>query len=388
MTATVPAHAPLVIVGSGLAGYQLAREWRKLDSQTPLLIISQDDARAYAKPMLSTGLAKDKSADQLVQAEAGAMAEQLQAQIRSHTQVTAIDPAQRQLWLGNECLTYRDLVLACGAEALRPDLSGDAADCLFTVNDLQDYARFRQALHGKQRVLILGAGLIGCEFANDLLLGGYQPCLVAPAPQVMPGLLPAPSASCVQEALAAAGAEFHLGRQLVRLEHARSGLCASLDDGRQLHADLLLAAIGLRPRTRLASQAGLAVGRGIQVDRLLRSSQPHVYALGDCAEVAGHSLLYVMPLMAAARALARTLAGEPTQVSYGAMPITVKTPACPLLVAPPSGEQPGQWQFTGQAPDLRGEYRSRDGRLLGYALCGSAVQDKLALNRELPALLA
>ena len=161
----------------------------------------------------------------------------------------------------------------------------------------------------------------------------------------------------MQEALAAAGAEFHLGRQLVRLEHARSGLCASLDDGRQLHADLLLAAIGLRPRTRLASQAGLAVGRGIQVDRLLRSSQPHIYALGDCAEVAGHSLLYVMPLMAAARALARTLAGEPTQVSYGAMPITVKTPACPLLVAPPSGEQPGQWQFTGQAPDLRGEYR-------------------------------
>ncbi len=136
------------------------------------------------------------------------------------------------------------------------------------------------------------------------------------------------------------------------------------------------------------SQAGLAVGRGIQVDRLLRSSQPHIYALGDCAEVAGHSLLYVMPLMAAARALARTLAGEPTQVSYGAMPITVKTPACPLLVAPPSGEQPSQWQFTGQAPDLRGEYRSHDGRLLGYALCGSAVQDKLALNRELPALLA
>lgn len=120
MTATGPAHAPLVIVGSGLAGYQLAREWRKLDSQTPLLIISQDDARAYAKPMLSTGLAKDKSAEQLVQAEAGAMAEQLKAQIRSHTQVTAIDPAQRQLWLGNECLTYRDLVLACGAEAPGP----------------------------------------------------------------------------------------------------------------------------------------------------------------------------------------------------------------------------------------------------------------------------
>ena len=381
--------APIVILGSGLAGYTVAREFRKLDATTPLVIVTRDDGAVYSKPMLSNALAGGRSAEALASADATGAAKQLNATVLARREVAAIDVETHTLALADgERLAYSKLVLALGADPIGVPLEGDAAGAVMQVNDLQDYARFRQALHGKQRVLILGAGLIGCEFANDLLLGGYQPCLVAPAPQVMPGLLPAPSASCVQEALAAAGAEFHLGRQLVRLEHARSGLCASLDDGRQLHADLLLAAIGLRPRTRLASQAGLAVGRGIQVDRLLRSSQPHIYALGDCAEVAGHSLLYVMPLMAAARALARTLAGEPTQVSYGAMPITVKTPACPLLVAPPSGEQPGQWQFTGQAPDLRGEYRSRDGRLLGYALCGSAVQDKLALNRELPALLA
>lgn len=79
---------PLVIVGTGLAGYNLAREWRKLDSSTPLLLISADDGRSYSKPMLSTGFAKNKQADELVMADVGAMAEQLNAEIRTHTPVT------------------------------------------------------------------------------------------------------------------------------------------------------------------------------------------------------------------------------------------------------------------------------------------------------------
>ena len=380
--------APVVIIGTGLAGYNLAREFRKLDRQTPLLLITADDGRSYSKPLLSTGFAANKDADSLGMATAGAMAEQLDAEIRTHTRVTRLDPAGRRLWIGNEPVAYRDLVLAWGAETLRVPVAGDAADAIFPINDLLDYGRFRSAVAGKRRVLILGAGLIGCEFANDLLLGGHQVELVAPSAQIMPGLLPREAAVAVQNGLQGIGARFLLGATLERLERSDDGLQATLSDGSRLHCDLVVSAVGLRPRTELAAAAGLSVARGIVVDRLLQTSAEHVYALGDCAEVAGLNLMYVMPLMAGARALAKTLVGNPTFVSYGPMPVTVKTPVCPLVVSPPPAGSPGGWSVEGQGNDIKALYLGPCGELLGYALTGSAVQQRLALNKQLPPILA
>jgi len=380
--------APVVIVGTGLAGYNLAREFRKLDSATPLLLITADDGRSYSKPMLSTGFAKNKDADGLSMAEPGTMAEQLNAEVRTHTRITAIDPAQQCLWLGNEAVPYRDLVLAWGAEVIRVPVQGDAAGSILSINDLEDYARFRAAAAGKRRVLILGAGLIGCEFANDLSAGGYQIELVAPCEQVMPGLLHPAAAAAVQAGLESLGARFHLGPVLASLQHRDGALQAQLSDGTLIDCDLVLSAVGLRPRTELAAAAGLAVKRGVVVDRLLQTSHAHIYALGDCAEVDGLNLLYVMPLMSCARALAQTLAGTPTAVSYGPMPVTVKTPVCPLVVSPPPAGLQGEWSVEGTGADIKALCRDAAGNLLGYALTGTAVQEKLALNKQLPPLLA
>ena len=385
---TAPLSAPVVIIGTGLAGYNLAREFRKLDGDTPLLLISADDGRSYSKPMLSTGFAKDKDADALSMAEPGAMAEQLKAEIRTHTLISGIDPGHRQLWIGEEAVPYRDLVLAWGAEPIRVPVAGNAADSILSINDLEDYARFRAAAAGKRRVLILGVGLIGCEFANDLSLGGYQVELVAPCEQLMPALLHPAAASALQAGLESLGVRFHLGPLLTSLEHADDGLRAQLSDGTLIACDLVLSAIGLRPRIDLAAAAGLAVNRGVMVDRELRSSHANIYALGDCAEVDGLSLLYVMPLMNCARALAKTLAGEPTAVGYGPMPVTVKTPACPLVVSPPPRGSSGEWTVYGSGGDIKALCRDPSGALLGYALTGTAVQEKFGLNKELPALLA
>lgn len=380
--------APVVIVGTGLAGYNLAKEWRKLDSETPLLLISADDGRSYSKPMLSTGFGKNKDADGLVMAEAGAMAEQLKAEIRTHTRITGIDPGHKRLWIGEEAVPYRDLVLAWGAEPIRVPVAGDAEDAIFPINDLEDYARFRAAAAGKRRVLILGAGLIGCEFANDLRLGGLEVDVVASCEQVMPGLLPAAAAAAVQAGLEVLGARFHLGPTLASLQHQGEALQAHLSDGRLIDCDLVVSAVGLRPRTALAAAAGLDINRGVMVDRQLRTSHANIFALGDCAEVDGLNLLYVMPLMSCARALAKTLAGELTAVAYGPMPVTVKTPACPLVVSPPPLGRHGEWTVEGAGADIKALCRDAEGALLGYALTGTAVQEKLALNKELPALLA
>ncbi|CAG8869307.1 Rubredoxin-NAD(+) reductase [Pseudomonas fluorescens] len=380
--------SPVVIIGTGLAGYNLAREFRKLDGETPLLLITADDGRSYSKPMLSTGFSKHKDADGLCMAEPGAMAEQLKAEIRTHTRISGIDPGHKRLWIGEEAVPYRDLVLAWGAQTVQVPLEGNAADAVFPINDLEDYARFRAAAAGKQRVLILGAGLIGCEFANDMCLGGYQVEMVAPCEQVMPTLLHPAAAGAVQRALEGLGVRLHLGPVLTRLQREPEGLEAHLSDGRVIKCDLVVSAVGLRPRTELAAAAGLMVNRGVVVDRQLRTSHANIYALGDCAEVDGLNLLYVMPLMGCARALAQSLAGNPSAVAYGPMPITVKTPACPLVVSPPAQGHDGTWQIEGEGADLKVLCHDANGQLLGYALTGAAVMEKLALNRQLQPLMA
>src|SRR5690606_20686498 len=105
-------------------------------------------------------------------------------------------------------------------------------------------------------------------------------------------------------------------------------------------------------------------------NRLLETSAKNVYTLGDCAEVDGHVLFYVAPLMAGARALAKTLAGTPTEVSYPAMPVTIKTPACPVVAAPPPRGAEGQWNIQQDGSNVVAEFRNPQGELIGFALTG------------------
>ncbi|HNI82155.1 MAG TPA: FAD-dependent oxidoreductase, partial [Rhodocyclaceae bacterium] len=135
--------------------------------------------------------------------------------------------------------------------------------------------------------------------------------------------------------------------------------------------------------------AGLTVGRGITVDRRLATSDPHIFALGDCAEVDGLHLPFVLPLMQQARALARSLTGTPTDLSYPPMPVLVKTPAIPTIVAPPPIGAAGVWRIVEDTPDagLEARFEAPDGSLRGFALLGPATARKQTLSAALPALL-
>lgn len=381
------ASSPVVIVGTGLSGYTLARELRKLDTETPLLLITADDGRSYSKPMLSNGFTKEKTADELAQADAATMEKNLNARIRTHTRVTALDPDNHCLHIGDEKVPYSRLVIAWGADVIRLNFSGDGADCVHSVNDLMDYGRFREALDGCRHVAIIGAGLIGCEFANDLHNGGFDVDVIAPSDTVLPGLLPQTAAEAVRNGLAEAGVRFHLEQAVEGVDRREGGVRLHLDSGETLDADAAISAVGLKPRTQLAAQASLEVGRGIRVNQKLETSAPDVYALGDCAEVEGHVLPYVMPLMAAARALAKTLTGEPTPVHYGSMPVTIKTPACPTAVCPPPANADGAWEVEADGHDVRALFRSPQGKLLGFAVTGRHASEKQALSREVPPIL-
>lgn len=382
--------ASIVIVGSGLAGYGLARELRKLDAHTPITLVTADGGEVYSKPLLSTGYTKHLGVEQLVLQTADAIGEQLNIHVMTRTRVIGIDTEGQRLALsGNRDLHYSALVLGLGADVIRPPMGGDAASEVLSVNDLDDYALFQTAVKERnvRKVAIIGAGLIGCEFTNDLLNGGFETESVDPMGWCLPTLLPEACGRAVQSALEEKGATFHFGPLATAVNRTPNGYQVQLNNGTVIEADLVLSAVGVKPRTALAEAAGIAVGRGIKTDRYLRTSAPNVYAMGDCAEVEGHVLVYVAPLSAAARALAATLSGSETAVSYPAMPVAIKTPACPVVVSPPARGVEGAWVIEGDAPDLKATFVGTDGALLGYALTGAAVREKSALTKQLPAIL-
>jgi rubredoxin-NAD+ reductase len=376
---------PIVIVGSGLAGYTLLKEIRKRDTETPVTLVTADDGAFYSKPNLSNALATGRAAAALASASAEKMAADQNATVRAHTRVTAIDPQDRRIHTENGELEYSKLVLALGADPFPHGLAGSGAADVLAVNDLADYAAFRSAIDGKKRITVLGGGLIGCEFANDLVHAGFVVDVVHLGAWPLERLLPVEAGQRLADSLAALGVSWHFGRTGKSIEATAAGYAVTLDNGEVVAADVVLSAIGLRPRTQLAQAAGIAVGRGIQTNGLLETSAANVYAMGDCAEVEGLNLPYVQPLMVQARALAATLTGTPTPVVYPAMPVMVKTPAHPVAVLPPKIGAVGGWKVECSDTGVCALHTDAAGRLQGFALTGSETGRRNTLAKDITA---
>jgi rubredoxin---NAD+ reductase len=369
---------PLIIIGAGMAAYTCAREFRKLDKTAPLLIISRDEAGFYSKPMLSNALAQNKTAAQLQNQSMEQMAAQLQASILPRTEVLEIDSARHILRTHEQTHEYAQLVLAVGAQPIRLSFAGDAADQVVSVNHLNDYAAFRQRIEktaGKARIAVIGAGLIGCEFADDLSGAGYAVSVIDPNPLPLALLLPGELSHALQAALEARGVHMHLGTTATRIDHDGDALKLTLANGSTLAADVVLSAVGLRADTRLAQAAGLLCERGIVVDALGQTSTPDIYALGDCAQYTDNdgnsrTMPYIAPIMAAGRALAQTLTGKPTVIDLKPMPVIVKTPSLPIALVAPAPQQMagGVWQHEMQDERHVCRFFNAQQRMVGFAL--------------------
>ena len=378
---------PIIIIGAGLAGWTTAREFRKLDATTPVVMITADSGDFYAKPTLSNAFAQKKAPDQLVVTPAAKMAETQNVILASHTRVIRFDPYVKTVTVEKDgvqqSFDFSSLVLATGALPIRIPVAGNAAEQVLSVNSLGDFTAFFEVLKSASsrriyclssyenngnlskenkastpvKVVIMGAGLIGCEFANDLINAGYQVSVVDPASRPLGALLPEDASAQLRQSLQDLGVQWHFGATVKAVNQTlnqtekdtESALQVALANGQTLPADVVLSAIGLRADTRLAAAAGLACERGIQVDTALQTNAPNVYALGDAAQYASSgntTLPYVMPIMNAARALAQTLSGKRTELVFPIMPVAVKTPALPLMIAPPAIGSTGQWTST------------------------------------------
>ena len=386
---------PIIIIGAGMAGYTAARELRKLDKTIALTVITADDGGFYSKPMLSNAFAQKKLPAQLVTQSAVQLATQIDATILTATRVEHIDVANKTLTTNASVLEYDKLVFAIGAHPIRLALEGDGADQVMSVNHVEDYAVFRQQLDateaGRQaRVTILGAGLIGCEFADDLAGGGHAVTLVDPNALPLAALAAPALSEGLKAALTGRGIDLRLSTTASRVDRTDKGLKISLANGDSITTDIVLSAVGLRPSTALAKATGLTVNRGIVVDAYGQTSAPDIYALGDCAEYteadgATRIMPYIAPLMNAARAIARTLTGTPTAIDLKPSAVIVKTPSYPLALVPPAQKSlvEGSWHASQDDKRTICRFYDAEGVLAGFGISHHEAASRQVLMAEL-----
>lgn len=368
---------PIVIIGTGYAGYGLAEALRQRDAQTPIVMFTADDGHNYSKPGLSTALTRNKACAELVTETPLAIEARLNIRIHTRCPVYGIDAKSKTLSTASGELAYSKLVLAQGAAPIRLPLNGAGAEDVISVNDLQDYRLFRERLQGCKRVSIIGNGLIGCEFANDLANAGIEADVIGLSAWSMDRLIPQPVGELLQSRLETQGVRWHLNTSVASVEREAGGYLLTLESGEQINSDLVLSAVGLKARTELAAAAGAEVNRGIKINGGLRTSLPDVFAIGDCAEINGQLLPYLAPINAALPALADGLLGRPTMAHYPLMPVIVKTPACPLTLQAPATGMEGDWQLEQTDRGTRALFIDEQQQLQGFVLT-----DELGSERQ------
>ncbi|MEP9366185.1 FAD-dependent oxidoreductase [Xanthobacter sp. VNH20] len=333
------AHAPgVVIVGAGIAGRAVAEAVRALDSHVPITMVTSCSGDVYHKPELSIALQRGLSEDRLRRESGAHMAARLSVHLLAETFAVGIDPARKRLRTTSGTLPYDHLVLAQGARpALPPALP---ADLCWRVNDLDAWRGLAAHLNGAPRaILIVGAGLVGCELAEDFSRAGHKVTLLDKEKAPLAALLPQLAAERLRVRLESLGVQFLGGISVERAERGHHGsaiLFTKKTSGERevLAADILVAATGLATASRLARSAGLAFQRGIAVDpSSLRTSVAGISALGDCVSIDGAPCRFIEPISKQAEAIAHDLLGLPhAGYAHTAPVIRLKSRALPVAL--------------------------------------------------------
>jgi NADPH-dependent 2,4-dienoyl-CoA reductase/sulfur reductase-like enzyme len=278
----------IVIVGAGLAAAKAAEELRERDYDGEVTLLGAEPHLPYERPPLSKSvLLGEKEPDSTTVHDAAWYADH-DVEVRTSTTVTGIDLGRRMVTTDGGEVGYDQLLLATGSEPRRfaaADVSGARVAYLRTLDDC---ASLRSALQEQPAVVIVGAGWIGLEVAAAARTIGCEVTVVEPQSQPLLGVMGARIGSSFADLHRAHGVDLRLGVSVEGLDKDR----VTVSGGDTIPAGLVVVAVGAAPRTSLAEAAGLEVDNGVLVDARLRSSDPHVYAIGDIANhdhpVLGH----------------------------------------------------------------------------------------------------
>ena len=381
-------QAGVLIVGAGRAGWQVAQALRERDAALPITVLSACAGDVYDKPMLSVAVARGLDPDTLVRESAAAAAARLNVRLLCDTQAVAVDAPRRRLRSTRGTLRYSHLVLAHGAAPALPAVLPAAQ--VWRVNDLAAYRRLRSALaSGPQHVAIVGAGLVGCELANDLALAGHHISLLDVQDRPLAAQLPAAASQRLLQAWQGLDIQFIGGVQVTGVARPPDGaaradtLHLALKDGRVLDVDQVVAATGLRAPGRLATSAGLAydvAAGGIVVDAAsCATSQPGIYALGDCVVVQGQASRYIEPIARQAQGIADAICGgagpsSAAPAATRAPVLRVKTSTLPITVTG-TLQGSGHWEVLHDTPqEMRLQRLSDSGEVLATLVARAPLQ--------------
>jgi 3-phenylpropionate/trans-cinnamate dioxygenase ferredoxin reductase subunit len=274
----------VVVIGAGQAGSSLVAKLRNSGFDGRITLIGAEPVPPYQRPPLSKAyLLGDMTLDRLFLRPESFYAEH-DIDLRLNTRVTGIDRAARIVRLGDEVIRYDHLVLTTGSDPRRlPSSIGGALAGVFVVRDLADVDAMAPHVVAGRRALIVGGGYIGLEAAAVAAKRGLEVTLVEMADRILQRVA-APETSAFFRALHQAhGVTIREGVGLDRLLGEGRVTGARLSDGTELAADLVIVGVGIAPATALAEAAGLEIENGIKVDARGQTSDPAIWAAGDCA---------------------------------------------------------------------------------------------------------
>lgn len=279
---------PVIIVGAGHGGYQVAASLRQAGFSEGICLINDEAHLPYQRPPLSKAYIKGSAGPESLMFRPEKFYLDQKIELIAGRAVSIDRSARKVLLASGETLAYAHLVLATGARNRLLDLPNANLPDVKYLRILDESEALRKIMPSKTRVVVIGAGFIGLEFAATARIKGLAVDVLELAPRVMARAVTAEVSEYFQERHREAGIRIHLGVQATSIE-AQGGkdtgkvTGVSLSDGRHLPADLVVVGVGVLPNIELAAEAGLPVAAGIIVDEYLSTSDPNISAIGDCA---------------------------------------------------------------------------------------------------------
>lgn len=378
---------PIIVIGSGFAAYQWVKSFRKLDQNTAITLITADQGADYSKPELSHVFSRGQQAIDLIKQTAIEFATEYNIELITDTVVDEINTELQWVRFNQQQSHYSSLIIATGAKSFVPNFEGNAIDKIITLNSLDELTRNHSKISAAKHITILGAGLIGTEIAIDLATSGKQITLCDKAAAMMPALLPEFIAAELHQVLIQKNIDIRLSATITEINTNDKQTVISQLGKEDIHTDVIIAAMGLKPQIHLAQQAGINTNRGIIVNNMLQTSAANVYAIGDCAEINGKISAFIQPIMLSAMALAKTLAGTPTSLTLPAMLIKAKTPWLPLSLAGITTATDIQWHIERDNEGYVAKAHTNDQTLIGFIAAHNKQKQAFPLLRQLPPAL-
>ena len=365
----------LVVIGAGMASGRVLEHLTDLAPDAfDITLFNAEPRGNYNRIMLSPVLSGEKSFDEIVTHDAD-WYDARGITCRFGEPVTAIDREARTVTGANGTVAYDKLLIATGSAPFIIPVPGKDLPGVVTFRDLDDVERMKQAAGPGRRAVVIGGGLLGLEAAAALRLQGMEVTVLHLMGHLMERQLDESAGFLLRRDLENRGIEVKCRAATAAILGTDRVEGVRLEDDSTIPADLVVMAVGIRPETRLAHDAGLAVGRGITVDAQMRTSDPDVLAVGECVEFDGQLFGLVAPLYDQAKVVAATLTGQPADFVPRELSTKLKVTGCDLFSAGDFADGEGREDIVFRDP-ARGVYKRlviEGHRLVGAVFYGDTA---------------